>query len=211
MTSLQQIEALLFVAGDEGITIAEIVNVTGFEKPAVTGLLEELNEKYDQDSDSALTLLQTDDRYQLVTKVELAAVLHHYFTAPLTTALSQASLEVLAIIAYKQPITRMEVDEIRGVQSNATIQKLVLRDLVQAKGQADQPGRPNLYGTSDYFLNYFGLRELTELPKLVDAQTLDDLRQHQQDSIPLMPTFETNETSVFDTGLAELKEQTENN
>ncbi len=61
------------------------------------------------------------------------------------------------------------------------------------------------------FLNYFGLRELTELPKLVDAQTLDDLRQHQQDSIPLMPTFETNETSVFDTGLAELKEQTENN
>lgn len=211
MTSLQQVEALLFVAGDEGITIAEIVNVTGFEKPAVYGLLEELNEKYVHDVDSALTLLQSDDRYQLVTKVELADILHQYFTAPLTTALSQASLEVLAIIAYKQPITRMEVDEIRGVQSNATIQKLVLRDLVQAKGHADQPGRPNLYVTSDYFLNYFGLRGLAELPKLVDAQTLDDLRQHQQDSIPLMPMFETNKTSVFDTGLAELKEQTENN
>jgi segregation and condensation protein B len=203
---MQQIESLLFVAGDEGITIAEITNATDFEKPAVLGLLEELAIKYDQDPDSAVAILQTEDRYQLVTKADLAGLLHKYFTAPLTTALSTASLEVLAIIAYRQPITRVEIDEIRGVQSNATIQKLVMRNLVQSLGHANQPGRPNLYGTTDYFLNYFGLTALQELPPLVNAQTLDDLRSHQNDSMPLMNDADT----LFGAQDAELTENTEN-
>lgn len=184
--SLQQIEGLLFVAGDEGITVAEMAEATGFDKPAVLGLLDDLADKYFNDEASALELRKNDDRYQLLTKAALRDTIHRYFTAPLTTALSQASLEVLAIIAYKQPLTRIEVDEIRGVQSQATIQKLILRDLVVVKGKANEPGRPNLYATSPYFLNYFGLEDLTELPPLVTAASLDALRAQKDTPVPLM-------------------------
>ena len=206
-TSLQQIEGLLFVAGDEGITVAEMADATGFAKPAVIGLLEDLAAKYESDENSALDVLKTDDQYQLVTKSELAETIHRYFTAPLTTALSQASLEVLAIIAYKQPITRVEIDEIRGVQSQATIQKLALRNLVEGRGRSNEPGRPILYGTTAYFLNYFGLSDLQELPPLVTAEALDALRAQKDVALPLMPGEEGG--SAFDVALPELAETAE--
>lgn len=205
--SLQQIEGLLFVAGDEGITVAEMAAATGFAKPAVIGLLEDLAAKYATDESSALDVLKTDERYQLVTKTVLADTIHRYFTAPLTTALSQASLEVLAIIAYKQPITRVEVDEIRGVQSQATIQKLALRNLVEGRGRANEPGRPILYGTTECFLNYFGLGDLEELPPLVTAEALDALRAKQDVALPLMT--EESGQSAFDVDLSELAETAE--
>jgi segregation and condensation protein B len=186
MNSLQQVEGLLFVAGDEGITIAEIADATGFSKSAVNGLLETLADKYKQDAESSLDILQTEETFQLVTKSELAEVIHQYFTAPLTTSLSQASLEVLAIVAYRQPITRVDIDEIRGVQSQATLQKLVLRNLIESRGRANEPGRPNLYGTTDYFLNYFGLTSIDELPPLVNAEMLDALRAQQDIAVPLL-------------------------
>lgn len=195
MSSMQQIEALLFVAGEEGVTVAEIAAATGFARPAVLALLQDLAQTYAANSDSALEIMQVEDTYQLVTKAELAPVIHEYFTAPLTTTLSQASLEVLAIIAYQQPITRVEIDEIRGVQSQGTIQKLVLRDLVVSRERADEPGRPKLYRTSDYFLNYFGLTSLEALPPLVDAEDLATLRAQKDETVPLLPEesqFEVN-------------------
>ncbi len=187
MDSLEQVEGLLFVAGDEGISVAEIAAATDFDKPAVQGLLEDLAQKYDHDPSSSLALMQTDERYRLVTKANIASVIHRYFTAPLTTALSQASLEVLAIIAYKQPVTRIAVDEIRGVHSAATIQRLVLHNLIETKGRADEPGRPYLYVTTDYFLNYFGLTTLTDLPPLVTADALNALQAQKEETVPLMP------------------------
>lgn len=195
MNSMQQIEGLLFVAGEEGISITEIAAVTGFERPAILSLLGELAQRYQDDESSALALMQTEDNYQLVTKTELAAVIHEYFTAPLTTALSQASLEVLAIVAYRQPITRVEVDEIRGVQSQGTLQKLVLRNLIESKRRSTEPGRPNLYETTEYFLNYFGLPNLRELPPLVDAELLESLKSQKDLAVPLM---EDAGTSSFD-------------
>lgn len=188
MDSLEQVEGLLFVAGDEGISVAEIAAATDFDKAAVLGLLEDLGQKYEQDASSSLAVMQTDDRYRLVTKANIAAVIHRYFTAPLMTALSQASLEVLAIIAYKQPVTRIAVDEIRGVHSAATIQRLVLHNLIETKGRAEEPGRPYLYVTTDYFLNYFGLKTLSDLPPLVTADALDALQAQKERSVPLMPT-----------------------
>lgn len=207
--SLQQIEGLLFVAGDEGISVAELSAATQFQKPAVTGLLEELATKYAEDDSCAFQILKTDDHYQIVTKTNLSETIHRFFTAPLTTALSQASLEVLAIIAYKQPVTRIEVDEIRGVQSQSTIQKLVLRNLVTGKGRADEPGRPILYVTTSYFLNYFGLTSLDELPPLVTAKALEDLESQQGVTIPLLPSEE--QQSSFDITIAELTDQSESN
>lgn len=187
MDSLKQVEGLLFVAGDEGVSVAEIAAATDFDKPAVQGLLEDLAQKYDHDPGSSLALMQTDERYRLVTKANIASVIHRYFTAPLTTALSQASLEVLAIIAYKQPVTRIAVDEIRGVHSAATIQRLVLHNLIETKGRADELGRPYLYVTTDYFLNYFGLTTLTDLPPLVTADALNALQAQKEETVPLMP------------------------
>lgn len=207
--SLQQIEGLLFVAGDEGVTLAELAAATNFLKPAVSGLLDELSIKYAEDKSSAFEILVTDDHYQLVTKSALSKTIHRYLTAPLTTALSQASLEVLAIIAYKQPVTRIEVDEIRGVQSQSTIQKLLLRDLVTSKGRANEPGRPILYGTTAYFLNYFGLTNIDQLPPLVTAKALESLKNQQDVVVPLIPAG--NKQSLFDVTIADLTKESENN
>lgn len=89
----------------------------------------------------------------------------------MTTNLSQAALETLAIIAYKQPLTRMEIDEIRGVQTSGALQKLTLRGLIEPKGRAEGPGRAILYGTSGYFMDYFGLKDLNDLPKITELET----------------------------------------
>lgn len=169
MTPLAQIESLLFVSGDEGMTVADLATVTGLMKPAVLATLERLAQKYAADADCALELMVNDTTYRLVTKEAASEVVQRYFESPLSTTLSPASLEVLAIIAYRQPITRIEVDEIRGVQSASTVQKLVLRRLIEAAGRLDEPGRPKLYRTSAYFLDYFGLQQLNDLPPLPDA------------------------------------------
>ena len=202
------VKGLLFVAGDEGVTLAELSAATNFLKPAVSGLLDDLAIKYAEDDGCAFEILVTDDHYQLVTKSAVSETIHRYLTAPLTTALSQASLEVLAIIAYKQPVTRVEVDEIRGVHSQATIQKLLLRDLVTSKGRANEPGRPILYGTTAYFLNYFGLTNISELPPLVTAEALENLKNQQDVVVPLIPN--ENEQSAFDVTLADLTKESEN-
>lgn len=173
MTNIEQIEGLLFVAGDEGVTVAEIEHATGFAKPAINTMLTTLAAHYADDPDCALVILSTENTFRLATKAALAPVLKRYFEAPLSTSLSQASLEVLAIIAYRQPLTRIEIDEIRGVQSGSTIQKLVLRQLVTETGRLSEPGRPILYGTTELFLDYFGLKSLDELPA-IDLEALTD-------------------------------------
>ncbi|HJE87163.1 SMC-Scp complex subunit ScpB [Levilactobacillus brevis] len=169
MSPLAQIESLLFVSGDEGITVADLAAATGLLRPAILASLERLAQKYAGDPDSALELMVNDTTYRLVTKEAVGDVIKQYFENPLSTSLSPASLEVLAIIAYRQPITRIEVDEIRGVQSASTVQKLVLRRLVEDAGRLDEPGRPKVYRTTAYFLDYFGLKQLTDLPPLPAA------------------------------------------
>lgn len=171
MSPLAQIESLLFVSGDEGITVADLAAATGLMRPAILASLEKLAQKYAADTNSALELMVNDTTYRLVTKEAVADVIKHYFENPLSTSLSPASLEVLAIIAYRQPITRIEIDEIRGVQSASTVQKLVLRRLIEDAGRLEEPGRPKLYRTTDYFLDYFGLTQLADLPPLPAAAT----------------------------------------
>ena len=172
-TNQAQIEGLLFISGDEGITLGDLAKVTGFMKPAVLSILQQLKKKYDQDPSSAFVLLESDQTYRLATKHELAPVIKHYFEVPPTVPLTKALLEVLAIVAYKQPFTRLEIDDIRGVQSSGSLQKLMVRGLVDTAGRLDAPGRPFLYATTPAFLNYFGLSSLQELPPLPDQADLD--------------------------------------
>ena len=173
MNNLAQVESLLFVAGDEGIKIEDICQMTQFDKSAVITLIDELATNYANNLNSALEIRESDGAYRLVTKPELGATVKGYFDAPINATLSQAQLETLVIVAYKQPITRVEIDQIRGVQSSGTLQKLALRQLIVATGRKDEPGRPIMYGTTTEFLDYFGLKKLTELPPLPDFDTLE--------------------------------------
>lgn len=173
MNNLSQIEALLFASGDEGISVKNMSIITGFDRSAIQGLLEELVLKYDTDLSSALQIRESDDVYRLVTKPELGGTVKQYFDSPVNATLSQAQLETLVIVAYKQPITRVEIDTIRGVQSSGTLQKLALRQLVHEVGRKDEPGRPIMFGTTDEFLDYFGLKSIEELPPLPDFNMLD--------------------------------------
>ena len=173
MNNSSQIEALLFVSGDEGISVKNMSIITGFDRSAIQGLLEELVLKYDTDLSSALQIRKSDDVYRLVTKPELGGTVKQYFDSPVNATLSQAQLETLVIVAYKQPITRVEIDTIRGVQSSGTLQKLALRQLVHEVGRKDEPGRPIMFGTTDEFLDYFGLKSIEGLPPLPDFNMLD--------------------------------------
>lgn len=175
MSNLAKIEGLLFISGDEGITVTDLSNITGFMKTAVLGLLNKLGQQYAENDDCALTLLQSDETYRLATKSSLSDVMKAYFEKPLTTPLTQALLEVLAIIAYRQPITRIEIDALRGVQSSGSIQKLIARGLIETHGRLNVPGRPFRYVTTNAFLDYFGLQTLKDLPPLTKQMSLEDM------------------------------------
>lgn len=158
------LESLLFVAGDEGLSIEEIISLLEITPLEAHHLISTLRDKYDLDSSTGLTIIETRQRFQLATKKDFSELIRKYATSPFSSHLSQAALETLAIVAYKQPITRIEIDEIRGVQSSGMLQRLLIRGLVKEIGRAETPGRPIIYGTTDYFMNYFCLKDLDDLP-----------------------------------------------
>ena len=173
------LEGLLFVAGDDGITLEEASYILELERSAVRQLLDELKKRL-EDENSGLEILLTASHYKLVTKASLKSYIEKYAVSPYSSQLSQASLETLAIIAYKQPVTRVDIESIRGVQSSGSIQKLLLRDLIEEAGRLETPGRPKLYKTTAYFMDYFGLESLDALP---DASDLFDLNSEEANQL----------------------------
>ncbi|WP_426806753.1 SMC-Scp complex subunit ScpB [Streptococcus anginosus] len=172
MSKLAEIEALLFVAGEDGLRVRQLAELLSMPPTGVTQSLEKLAEKYQKDEDSSLALLETSNTYKIVTKQDFAELLREYSKAPINQSLSRAALETLSIIAYKQPITRMEVDEIRGVNSSGAISKLQIFDLIRENGKKEVLGRPNLYVTTDYFLDYMGINSLEELPIVEETELI---------------------------------------
>lgn len=162
-----EIESILYTLGDEGISLKNLAAILGIHVSALRQLLAELTEFY-ENHDGGLTLIHHHDTYQLATKPKFAPILHQYFSEHQPTSLSQAALETMAIVAYQQPVTRIEIDQIRGVHSSGALQTLVARQMIQETGRKEVAGRPILYGTTDYFLNYFGLASLDELPELTE-------------------------------------------
>lgn len=190
-TKLAALESLLFVAGDEGLTLEEVTSLLEVTPLEAHNLATSLKRKYEENEHTGLTLIETRRRYQMATKKEYSELIREYAVSPFSAHLSQAALETLAIIAYRQPITRMDIDEIRGVQSQAMLQRLQLRGLVRDVGRAETPGRPILYGTTDYFMNYFGLTDLEDLPS---AEVLFQLQEEQAFQL-----FQTDEGEVENT------------
>ena len=165
MTSkIAQLQALLYVAGDGGIKKEQLRDLLQLADPEIESLAKRLQEKLASDLDCGLQLLEINDEYKLTTSGEVIDLVEAYFNKDLTKNISQSALEILAIVAYRQPITRIEIDEIRGVNSSGALQTLVWRGLVKAQGVKDAPGHPKLYVTTDYFLQYFGYKSLADLP-----------------------------------------------
>ncbi len=167
-TETAALEALLFVAKDP-LTLEHLAEILELSTEDIIEILEDLRERYAAVS-SGITLIELNEGYKLGTKSELSRYIETLYKQPVQI-LSGAALEVLSIIAYKQPVTRGEVDFLRGVQSDRALATLVDRKLVKEVGRKDGPGRPILYATTEQFLTHFGLTSLKDLPTL-DVETV---------------------------------------
>ena len=163
-------EALIFVA-DEPINTKTIADVIDVDREAVEKALAELVEEYDARA-SGLQLREIAGGWQIATRPEHHENVRAYLKSKPSAKLSLASLETLAVIAYKQPVTVPEILEIRDVQSPSAIKTLLDKRLIVAKGRKETVGRPMMYGTSKEFLIQFGLKDLSELPSVEDFQDL---------------------------------------
>lgn len=158
------IESMLFVSG-EPLSLRDLSNNLEIKDNIIEEIIKEMMNEYEEKS-RGIRLISINAAYQLVTKSENSDYIQKLLKKNKRHSLSQASIESLAIIAYKQPITRIDIDEIRGVKSESAIQKLVEKGLIKDIGRLEVPGRPILYGTTDEFLRQFGLETLKELPSL---------------------------------------------
>lgn len=177
MSRLAELEALLFIAGEEGLSLRQMAEILDLPATGVSQSLEKLTDKYLADEASSLALLQSSNKYRLVTKEEHAELLRRYSRTPINQTMSRALLETLSIVAYKQPITRVEVDDIRGVNSSGAMTKLLAFDLIQDVGRKEVIGRPRLYATTEYFLDFLGINSLEELPEISELDLVQEESQ----------------------------------
>ncbi len=166
---LKQLECLLFVAPDT-TAISHLADTLGITEEQTAALVQTLDQHY-QAGSHGLRVMQYRNRVQLTTAPDESELIERFLGLETTTRLSQAALETLAIIAYKQPMTRPDVDSIRGVNSDGVMRSLLAKGLVEEMGRAETPGRPIFYGTTPAFLQYFGLASLSMLPP-VDFEAL---------------------------------------
>ena len=158
------VEAMLFAHG-EPVSASRIAQILEIEMVVVERLLQTLRDDYDA-GDRGLTLLQMEDRWQLATKPRFGEPVRKLLDTRRNTPLSQAALEVLAVIAYNQPVSRSFIEQVRGVDSSSTVTTLMEKGLIEEAGRLDLPGRPVSFRTTDVFLRTFGLESLTQLPPL---------------------------------------------
>lgn len=166
------VEGLLFISGDEGLTRDTLSSILEVNSEIVDNLINVLIKDY-SNSNRGIRIEEFGDVLKLVTKSEYKDYMKKLVPDD-EDFLTQSNLETLAIIAYNQPITRAQIEEVRGVSSSHIIRKLLIRDLICEFGRSDLPGKPILYGTSDYFLDYFGLSSLDELPNIELDEVSDD-------------------------------------
>ena len=159
------LEGLLFVVGDDGLTLKQISELLEEDIDTCKEILLSLKQSYEAEN-RGIRISYLGDAFKLTTKKEHRDYYQKLIVNPNTNTLSQAALETLAIIAYNQPITRIEIDELRGVNNTWLLRKLVAKGLIKEVGKSTMPGRPNLYGTTSDFLDYFGLSTIKDLPKI---------------------------------------------
>ena len=173
------LEGLIFLSGNEGITIDDMAKITELKVDDVKLLLDELKNDFDN-QERGLKLAILGNHYKFTTKEEHKEYYKKLVDAELDSNLSQSALETLAIIAYNQPITRIEIDEIRGVNSSYVMRKLMIKGLIEDIGRSELPGRPKQYIVTDLFLDHFGLESTDDLPdlKVEEEEQTEDNEQN---------------------------------
>jgi segregation and condensation protein B len=181
----QDIEALIF-ASEQGIRLEEILYClqaalnTEIDENKVTQLINNISIKY-QNPSLAIELVKINNGYQFLTKKAHHQIISQLQLQRSKKKLSQAALETLAIIAYRQPVTKLEVEQIRGVNCDYTIQKLLDKELISIAGKADTVGKPILYATSNLFADYMGINSIIELPAMAELQnTVNSIGNEQE-------------------------------
>lgn len=175
--NLAIIEGMLFLAGDEGLSVKEIRTVLNIDEASCKAYLSTLKQQLVERKSSGLQIVFLAGKFKLATK-EKYRPFFEKMVHQTTSTLSNAAMEVLAIIAYNQPVTRLKVEEIRGVGSDAIIRRLQARALIREVGREDSPGKPILYGVTDQFMDAFHLASLDELPVLEEM-----LPEQQSDNL----------------------------
>lgn len=157
------IEAILFAAGDE-VSLKDIAAALEQDEKTTKAVMENLMDKYGEEN-RGIAIIRVEDSYQMCTRDQYYDYVKRLFQSPVKRTLSQPMLETLAIIAYKQPVTKGTIEEIRGVNADRAVNKLVEFGLVEEKGRLSVPGRPILFGITDEFLKYFGYESIEGMPK----------------------------------------------
>lgn len=170
------IEGLLFVSGDEGIEAKQLEHILELDKGTIVDVLEDMKADFKREH-RGIQIVEVAGSYQLTTLQEHAPYFEKLAYSPSHSTLSQAALETLAIVAYRQPITRAEVEEIRGVKCERAIATLTNKTLIKEVGRAEGTGRAILYGTTKEFLEYFGLGQLRDLPPLTDTMDIEQVKE----------------------------------
>lgn len=170
------IEGLLFVAGDEGLDAKQIAEVLEQEVDLTRDLLHDLQRDFKRQG-RGIQMIEIAGAYQFTTLPSHAPYFERLAYSPTRATLSQAALETLAIVAYRQPITRVDIEEVRGVKSDRALQTLAAKELIEEIGRADAVGRPILYGTTKQFLDYFALKSLKDLPESSSFESDLDLEE----------------------------------
>lgn len=166
------IEGLLYVQGDLGLTLEQVMNILNVSEEEAKELVFNLKNSYEQEN-RGLRIKYLGNTFKLTTKEEHKEYYQKLLENPKNNVLSNSALETLAIIAYNEPITRVGIDELRGIDSSYVVRRLLAKGLIKECGKSDLPGKPILYKTTDDFLDYFGLSSINDLPKLEELEEDD--------------------------------------
>ena len=196
------IEGLLFASGDS-VPLKRLAEVLDMSESKVKKLLDEMTEEYDKNEERGIHIIRLEDSYQLCTKREYYDYIHLLKERNRRSALTNAGLEVLSVVAYNQPVTRSAIEFIRGVNSDGPLNNLVAAGLVREMGRLDAPGRPILFGTTEEFLRCFNLSSLSELPDADKEYNFEGLSQRiSEEQILSEEQLNENQTSLLDFEIA---------
>lgn len=176
------IEAVLFAMGDS-VELSKLSHVLEMPEEDIRETIAKMNDKYKK-QDRGIYIVELEDSVQLCTKPELYEYLIKVAKAPRKVVLTDTLIETLSIIAYKQPVTRLEVEKIRGVSCDHAINRLIEFNLIQELGRMDAPGRPLLFGTTEEFLRTFGVKSLGDLP-MINPEQIDDFKKQAEEEVEL--------------------------
>lgn len=176
------IEAILFAMGDS-VELGRLAKAIGQDEETTRKLIYDMMDRY-RSEDRGIQLVELEDSYQLCTKSELYEYLIRVAKQPKKMVLTDVVMETLSIIAYKQPVTKLEIEKIRGVKSDHAVNKLVEYNLVKELGRLDAPGRPLVFGTTEDFLRHFGIHSLEELPVINPVQ-VEDFKAEAEEEVQM--------------------------